>query len=111
MRTARSRTSGENLFDLFMAPSSQRLEPPQNPGRFTRPATANMRSLDKLFRGRHGERARITALVRRGVAAQATLDVTRRRHLRFGRRPYKTLPKVDKAFGVAPQTHRRDSYP
>jgi hypothetical protein len=34
MRTARSRTSGENLFDLFMAPSSQRLEPPQIPGRF-----------------------------------------------------------------------------
>ena len=36
MRTARSRTSGENLFDLFMAPSSQRLEPPQKPGRFKR---------------------------------------------------------------------------
>ena len=34
MRTARSRTSGENLFDFFMAPSSQELEPPQNPGRF-----------------------------------------------------------------------------
>ena len=35
MRTARSRTSGENLFNLlFMAPSSQRLEPPQNTGRF-----------------------------------------------------------------------------
>jgi len=36
MRTARSRTSGENLFDFFIAPSSQRLEPPQNPGRFIR---------------------------------------------------------------------------
>src|SRR5690606_12443683 len=36
MRTARSRTSGENLFDFFlMAQSSQRKEPPQNPGRFT----------------------------------------------------------------------------
>ena len=34
-RTARSRTSGENFFDLFMAPSSQRLEPPQNPERFS----------------------------------------------------------------------------
>ena len=34
IRTTRSRTSGENLFDLFMAPSSQELEPPQNPGRF-----------------------------------------------------------------------------
>jgi hypothetical protein len=36
MRTARSRISGEKRFDfLFMAPSSQSLEPPQNPGRFT----------------------------------------------------------------------------
>jgi len=34
MRTARSRTSGENLFVLFMAPFSQELEPPQIPGRF-----------------------------------------------------------------------------
>lgn len=34
-RTARSRTSGENLFYfLFRAQSSQRKEPPQNPGRF-----------------------------------------------------------------------------
>src|SRR5580658_10548901 len=36
IRTARSRTSGENLFVvlLVMAPSSQELEPPANPGRF-----------------------------------------------------------------------------
>src|SRR5512140_3705519 len=36
MRTARVRTSGENLFVvlLVMAPSSQELEPPANPGRF-----------------------------------------------------------------------------
>ncbi|MCT9074910.1 hypothetical protein N6G06_26575, partial [Cupriavidus gilardii] len=33
-RTARSRTSGENLLFLLMAPFSQKLEPPQNPGRF-----------------------------------------------------------------------------
>ena len=33
--TARSRTSGENLFDFFMAQSSQRKEPPQNTGRFS----------------------------------------------------------------------------
>lgn len=32
IRTARSRTSGEDLFDLFMAPSSQRLEPPRTLG-------------------------------------------------------------------------------
>lgn len=36
IRTARSRTSGENLFDLFMASFSQVLKPPQNPGRFNR---------------------------------------------------------------------------
>jgi hypothetical protein len=36
MRTARARISGEKRFDfLFMAPSSQSLEPPQYPGRFT----------------------------------------------------------------------------
>src|SRR6478736_5553951 len=37
IRTARARTSGENLFVvlLVMAPSSQELEPPANPGRFT----------------------------------------------------------------------------
>ncbi|MCM8566751.1 hypothetical protein, partial [Thauera linaloolentis] len=34
MRTARSRTSGENFVVFFMAPSSQELEPPQNPGQF-----------------------------------------------------------------------------
>ena len=34
MRTARSRNSGEYRFDLFVAPSSQDMEPPTNPGRF-----------------------------------------------------------------------------
>ncbi len=35
-RTARSRISGGNFVDFFiMAPSSQRREPPQNPGRFS----------------------------------------------------------------------------
>src|SRR5690606_23690795 len=35
IRTARSRSSGEYRVDVFfMAPSSQRLEPPENPGRF-----------------------------------------------------------------------------
>src|SRR5688500_7918059 len=36
MRTARDRTSGENLFvvGLLIAPSSQGLEPPANPARF-----------------------------------------------------------------------------
>ena len=35
-RIVRSLTSGENLFDLFMTPFSQDLEPPQNPGRFNK---------------------------------------------------------------------------
>src|SRR5690606_20073859 len=35
IRTARSRSSGEYRVDVFfMAPSSQRLEPPEKPGRF-----------------------------------------------------------------------------
>jgi hypothetical protein len=34
MRIARSRTSGENLFDFFMAQSFRRFALPQNPGRF-----------------------------------------------------------------------------
>src|SRR4051812_43877800 len=36
MRTARSRTSGENRFDVFfiIAPPSQAVEPPANPARF-----------------------------------------------------------------------------
>ena len=40
IRTARSRTSGENLFDFFMAQSSQRFEPPEKPGRFTQTVLA-----------------------------------------------------------------------
>src|SRR5690606_25060999 len=36
IRTARSRTSGEYFTGLLMTPSSQELEPPGIPGRFTR---------------------------------------------------------------------------
>ena len=35
MRTARSRISGEYLLDLFITQSSQEMEPPTNPGRFS----------------------------------------------------------------------------
>jgi hypothetical protein len=49
MRTARSRTSGENFFVLFMAPSSQRSEPPQNPGRFTTGAQLPLPEGDSIF--------------------------------------------------------------
>ena len=63
MRTARSRTSGENLVDLFMAPFSCELEPPQNPGRFTlaRPSSSGRSSSPCLPRSgsRHRRRTRI----------------------------------------------------
>nr|AAV68732.1 tRNA/rRNA cytosine-C5-methylase [Pseudomonas savastanoi pv. phaseolicola] len=38
---ARSRTSGEYFGSFFIAPSSQRLESPRNPGRFTIPWASN----------------------------------------------------------------------
>src|SRR5437870_5426428 len=41
IRTARSRTSGENRLGLAMTPSSQGMEPPINPGRFM-----NLRELE-----------------------------------------------------------------
>ena len=46
IRTARSRTSGENLFELFMAQSSQRFEPPQHTGQFR---------LTRQHNGEHGQ--------------------------------------------------------
>ncbi|MBU9536825.1 hypothetical protein KTE58_10510, partial [Burkholderia multivorans] len=57
-RTARSRTSGENLLFLLMAPFSQKLEPPQNPGRFNRMhsfdlALVNARVYDQVSRTYH----------------------------------------------------------
>jgi hypothetical protein len=36
LRTAPSRTSGENLFDVLTTPSSQEMESPGVPGRFSR---------------------------------------------------------------------------
>ncbi len=50
-RTARSRTSGQNFFDLFMAPSSQELGPPQNAGRFMREPNCNFCGLTFELRG------------------------------------------------------------
>src|SRR5438270_4037709 len=48
IRTARSRTSGENLFafSFVMAPPSQVLEPPAIPGRFKRTKRAAVAQLD-----------------------------------------------------------------
>ena len=47
--------SGENLFDLFMAQSSQRFEPPQNTGRFI--------VLEQPFKGISGRTYRIDFVV------------------------------------------------
>ena len=52
MRTARSRTSGEKFADFFMAPSSQRWEPPRNPGRFNQLPEDKLRVIESL--GREG---------------------------------------------------------
>lgn len=45
---------GENLFGLFMAPSSQSCEPPQNPGRFTYGVTAVAARSIPASKGRAG---------------------------------------------------------
>ena len=49
-RTARSRSSGEYLFECFMAPVSQGLEPPGNPVRFTTTAPARCATLARPSR-------------------------------------------------------------
>src|SRR5690242_9967164 len=48
-RTPRSRTSVEYLLGLPMAPSSQHLEPPGNPGRFTRSRLVCFDGSDAIF--------------------------------------------------------------
>jgi hypothetical protein len=53
MRTARSRTSGENRFDVFFvrAPPSQAVQPPANPARFNlRPSRLATMAVDELRR-------------------------------------------------------------
>jgi len=50
MRTARSRTSGENLFAFVIAQSSQRNEPPQNSGRFMQQVKAITEQLPRTDR-------------------------------------------------------------
>ena len=52
MRTARSMTSGEYLGCFFLAPFSQTMEPPQNPGRFTCQRAANASCGDRIARAR-----------------------------------------------------------
>ncbi len=55
MRTARSRTSGENLLVRAMPPSSQGMEPPGKPERFTFPAPALLTLSLVMFRARYGK--------------------------------------------------------
>jgi GTP cyclohydrolase II len=47
IRTARSRTSGENFVDLVMASFSQEFKPPPNPGRFSIKHRGKFKSLTK----------------------------------------------------------------
>ena len=56
IRTARARTSGENLFVVLLvsAPPSQELEPPTNPGRIS----SKFDPLQQLRVDRHHDRAR-----------------------------------------------------
>src|SRR5690606_40347718 len=63
IRTARSRSSGEYRVGVFfMAPSSQRLEPPEKPGRFTDcPVRTNQGSALSHCRHVGGGRARARA--------------------------------------------------
>src|SRR6185437_16826497 len=57
-RTARSRNSGENLFALFllMAPFSQGLEPPQNPGRFNAECRTHSNQIESAVLQRQAHR-------------------------------------------------------
>ena len=48
MRTARSGTSGENLFDFFMTPSAQILEPFEKTGQFDKHFTDDASSTQVL---------------------------------------------------------------
>jgi hypothetical protein len=50
MRTARSHTSGENFVDFFMAPSSQRLEPPRFPKQFILPFNETRAYVQRMIR-------------------------------------------------------------
>ena len=79
MRTARSRTSGENFVDLFMAPSSQGLEPPQNPGRFTQTKDIELQNitlaLDKDVRIIQGLYRDMTTLAQSTVPDCASGDI------------------------------------
>src|SRR5215475_15419640 len=49
IRTARSRNSGEYLVVVFMTPSSQELESPGNPGRFSLEMAGNRRGVQFLL--------------------------------------------------------------
>ncbi|MGH6861191.1 3'-5' exonuclease [Roseomonas mucosa] len=68
IRTARSRTSGEYRFDVFfvMAPSSQEVEPPGNPGRFK---ALQIRHRDQLQGAIDGYLAQLHQCLLNGTAA------------------------------------------
>jgi hypothetical protein len=51
IRTARSRTSGEYRFHVFMTPSSQSLESPGIPGRFTVESPGTLSAMHSIRKG------------------------------------------------------------
>ena len=86
MRTARSRTSGENRFDVFfvMAPPSQAVEPPANPERFNPHRTAQQRMRALIWRFYHDLRAyRAEPTARRRGELRARFDRIFRRRTGF----------------------------
>jgi hypothetical protein len=102
--TARSRTSGENLFDFFIASSSQELKPPQNPGRFNyrpkllfgwRLATRMgvLRSVDGNFWG-----SGLHPLTRRATARSPTHSNSRRASLRGAAAPHPAIHMTGHPF-------------
>lgn len=70
MQTARSRTSGENLTALVIAPTSRTLEPPQIPWRFT-PYRNGIKEFALLTVGGEGSKPRARHQHQAGVAGAA----------------------------------------
>ena len=84
--TARTRTSGQKLFDLFMAQSSQRVEPLENPWRFntvSRPRLSQS-DLQAMYDSRH-------AYPKSKTDAQLRAPMFRR----VARVPPQSLPRVE----------------
>jgi hypothetical protein len=100
MRTARS-TSGENLFDLVMAPSSQEWEPPQNPGRFIEQTRTKYRK-----RAEEAPNDRTLADEVRDLGTDPALLIESRRHLVEERQEVRNQIRVLAGL-ISPREFRR----